>query len=394
MSQCYVQGIDHVRFYVGNALQSASFYCHKFGFKPTAFRGLQTGDRRRCTHVVSQNRVTFAFTSSLVPNDDEFHNELRIHGDTVKDVALMVSNVHEAFNTAIKHGATAIQEPHQQFFDNGDFVELAVVKPRFGNWIHTLVNRDNQTQNTESFLPGYREVRCESLPSHPYAQFLDYVDHIAFAIEKESLHDVIDWYKQCFGFERFLSHDDDDTESGLSIQSDSSSGLTTMTIAPPAASSSSSIRHDFKFVLVEPVNQNNTKSQIQEFLDFHGGPGVAHIALNTNDILDVVSRANDEGVEFISVPDTYYSIWKEKTQYPHVREDWTRIKENAILVDGQLKDEFRYLLQTFTLPLQDRPTFYLEMISRRGNNGFGKGNIKSLFDAIERLQKERGNYEV
>jgi len=304
----------------------------------------------------------------------------------------MVANVAQAYEMALLSGATCVQEPNKVHYDNGDFVELAVVKPPFGNWVHTLINRDNQTRNPDSFMPGYRES-----PNNVSDCNLEYVDHIAFAIEKDTVHDVVKFYGNCFGFERFLSHDDDDSDKGLSISSDSSSGLTTMTIAPPAASSSSSVvRHDFKFVLVEPVNQNKTKSQIQEFLDFHGGPGVAHIALNTNDILTAVSRAHNEGVEFISVPDTYYSIWKENRseQYQSVIEDWSRIRENAILVDGQLKDEFRYLLQTFTLPLQDRPTFYLEVISRRGNNGFGKGNIKSLFDAIERLQKERGNYEV
>jgi 4-hydroxyphenylpyruvate dioxygenase len=393
MTTCYVQGIDHVQFYVGNAMQSAAFYCHNFGFQPRAFRGLQTGDRKRCTHVISQNKVTFAFTSSLVNNDDEFHQELRQHGDTVKDVAFLVSNVSDAFNQALHHGAVCIQEPTKLYFAK-DYVELAVVKPPFGNWIHTLINRDNQ--DTDTFLPGYRASTTNSNGSRTDA-VLDFVDHIAFAIEKNTVHDVVRWYSSCFGFERFLSHDDDDSDRGLQINSDMSSGLTTMTIAPPAASSSSSVLlHDFKFVLVEPVNQNNTKSQIQEFLDFHGGPGVAHIALNTNDIITAVSQANREGVDFISVPDTYYSMWKEKRseQYSLVNEDWERIRSNAILVDGQFKDEFRYLLQTFTLPLQDRPTFYLEVISRRGNNGFGKGNIKSLFDAIERLQKERGNYEV
>jgi 4-hydroxyphenylpyruvate dioxygenase len=373
-------------------MQSAAFYCHKFGFQQKAFRGLQTGDRHRCTHVVTQNRVTFAFTSSLVPHDTEFHNELRRHGDTVKDVALTVSNVGEAFRTALKGGAIPIEEPHQLEFDNGDYVEIAVVKPPVGNFIHTLINRDNQTKDPDAFLPGYRESK-----QRKSAILFEFIDHIAFAIEKDTLHTVVDWYAKSFGFERFLSHDDDDSNTGLSIQSDSSSGLTTMTIAPPAASTSSApIRHDFKFVLVEPVNQNNTKSQIQEFLDFHDGPGAAHIALNTNDILSAVENAHKEGVEFISVPDTYYSIWKDNRsqQYKLVDEDWTSLKENSILVDGQQKDEFRYLLQTFTLPLQDRPTFYLEVISRHGNNGFGKGNIKSLFDAIERLQKERGNYEV
>lgn len=405
MSTCYVQGIDHIRFYVGNALQSASFYCHKFGFKHKAFRGLQTGDRQRCTYVIAQNNITFAFTSTLVPNDVEFHEELRRHGDTVKDVALTVSNVREAYQVAMSSGATSIQEPTIQQFDNGDSIEIAIVKPIFGNWVHTLINRQNQLVNTTAFLPGYRPSRRQqntiSTSTSPSpsinTDLLDFVDHIAFAIEKDSVHQVVKWYHSCFGFERFLSHDDDDSDHGLSISSDSSSGLTTMTIAPPAASScTSALIHDFKFVLVEPVNQNNTKSQIQEFLDFHGGPGVAHIALSTNDIVSAVAKAHNEGVDFISVPDTYYSMWKEKRhdQYGSVKEDWTRIQQNSILVDGQLHDQFRYLLQTFTLPLQDRPTFYLEVISRRGNNGFGKGNIKSLFDAIERLQKERGNYEV
>ncbi|KAL0481893.1 4-hydroxyphenylpyruvate dioxygenase [Acrasis kona] len=387
---CYVQGVDHVRFFVGNALQSASFYCQKFGFRQSAFRGLQTGDRTRCTHVVTQGNCTFAFTSSLCRKDKDFHDEIIRHGDSVKDIAFTVSDVDKAFSSAIQGGASCIVEPHDEYFSEDDYVRLATVKLPIGNWVHTLIDRSHQRSSL--FLPGYREKYYQKrmdAASNLQDTALDYFDHAAFAIEKDSLATVVGLYRSCFNFERFLSMDDD-ADAGITISSEDtkSSGLTTMTVAPPNNATA------FKFVLVEPVNRGNTKSQIQEFLDFHDGPGVAHIALNTSDIIHTVSTAVLRGVDFIDVPSTYYDTWREQENrsemYKSVEESWEKIQHNAILVDGIVENG--YLLQTFTLPLGDRPTFYLEIICRKGNNGFGKRNIKSLFDAIERLQKERGNY--
>jgi 4-hydroxyphenylpyruvate dioxygenase len=394
-----VTGIDYLQFYVGNSFQSSDWFCSKFGFIPFAYEGFQTGNRNQCTHVVKQKDITFCFTSALTPSNVSFYDVYQQHGDNhIHDVALSVTDVNQVFNQAVAAGAIAVQEPKRFYFtgessEQSDeyYIETAVIKPPFAKWVHTLVNRNHAGTH---FLPRFQHLNNTTItPDIEEQQLYQNIDHLAYAIEKDSLKQVVQWYSKALGFTRFLSNDDDSTESGISVQSDVSDavGLRTMVMTPDSTSNS------FKFVFVEPVNTNTTKSQIQEFLDYHGGPGVAHAALYTEDIISCVSRSRSVQIPFISAPYTYYNLWKNSKieMYDQVREDWEQLQKQSILVDGKMDDgRFDYLLQTFTEPLQDRPTFYLEVITRRGANGFGKGNIKSLFDAIEALQKERGNFEV
>jgi len=445
-----ITGVDHVRFYVGNAFMSSDFFCQKFGFTQHAFDGFQTGNKHLCTKVVKQQNVYLAFTSALqsppslikkllINNNknnskhhtssseceessaeelilSDFHKRLQLHGDNhVRDVAFSVHNVQEAFDRAIKNGAKTIQAPTKysvsaasveagtESKEEDAYIEIAVIQPPFAGWIHTLIKRHNCSIEHDLFLPGYQlisrgqeqEEKAQSeLTAGP---FVEHIDHMACAIEKDSLKKVVQWYSSALGFARFISSDDDKTETGISIESSDAKdtvGLRTMTMTPDQSNPQC-----FKIVFVEPVNTPKTKSQIQEFLDFHGDTGIAHLALYTDNIVDSVRFARERSIPFISVPHTYYSQWRtdRKELHEQVKENWDMLEEQSILCDGTLSAEdnhFKYLLQTFTLPLQDRPTFYFELISRRGANGFGKGNIKSLFDAIEQQQKERGNFEI
>ncbi|EFC45745.1 4-hydroxyphenylpyruvate dioxygenase [Naegleria gruberi] len=472
----YVIGVDHVRFHVDNALQTAAYYISNLGFVPMAYEGLETGNKDFCTHVIRQNDIVLAFTSPLhkapcvlqtnvqlhpylfttlkhfeqtktIEYKDEdpirkFYKSLEAHGSNhAHDMALLVSDVEKAYEQACKHPKTKALTPPTRLYldeDKSRFIEFACIATQFGEdaWIHTLINRDHQGSDIgQVFLPGFRQRKLNPDQEVP-PQHLEYVDHFAIAIHKGTLIEGIQWYSEALGFERFYNNDDEEDQKGIQIESSEKDlgGLTTMVVAPSLISSlnrhielhelnkqstkemnESEIHHRreliaskvmkkmIKFVLIEPVNTKQSKSQIQEFLDYNDGPGIAHLAVHTEDIINAVSKSRKAGVDYITVPPTYYTNWREKKElYDMVNEDWTLLEKNAILVDGvvfskeddeslQENHGFRYLLQTFTKPIEDRPTFYFEIISRRGNSGFGKGNIKALFDAIERLQIERGN---
>lgn len=441
-----VTGVDHVRLFVGNSLLASDFYCTKFGFVPHAMDGFQTGNKHLCTRVIKQKNVYFALTSALqfrktllTQQEGEasssssssvlcaqnertrnelctFHEKYELHGENhVRDVAFSVQDVQQAFDRAVAHGARIIQSPQKfpvqrsnsskttvpdEAGTEESYIEMAVIQPPFAGWVHTLIKRVNCSIEDDVFLPGYRSIPSSSTAADANSAsdhgFFEYIDHMACAILKDSLRSVVQWYSDALQFSRYISSDDDKSDTGLSIESSDvkdTVGLRTMTMTPNTHNDRS-----FKIVFVEPVNTEKTKSQIQEFLDFHGDTGIAHLALYTDRIVDCVRFARQHSVPFISVPSTYYSQWKNNRRilYDLVQESWTELEEQSILCDGvsARDNEFSYLLQTFTEPLQDRPTFYLEVISRRGANGFGKGNIKSLFDAIEQLQKERGNFEI
>ncbi|KAL9656541.1 hypothetical protein ABK040_005303 [Willaertia magna] len=437
----FIIGIDHVRFHVGNALETAKYYISHLGFHSYAYDGLETGNKDFCTQVVKQNNIIIAFTSALhkapthepnlIPSlylkskittekksEDEitkFYRSLQNQGSNhVHDVALLVHNVQLAYEKCCSQSdVTILNPPTKLYFDEEHYVEFATIASKFGEsaWVHTLLNRDHQGEKYKNyFLPGFKAIASNPTTNNDIG--LQFIDHIAFAIEKDSLLPLVDWYNRCLGFERFYNYDDETKSTGINIESNekNNGGLTTMVVAPPITDdhvyyhaqrlqkeliANEIMKRMIKFVFVEPVNTNHSKSQIQEFLDFHDGPGVAHLAVHTEDIIRAISSSKKAGVEYITVPHTYYEDWrtKRKDKYELVKEDWSLLEENTILVDGitlDSDDNFLYLLQTFTKPLEDRPTFYFELISRRGNSGFGKGNIKALFDAIERLQLERG----
>ncbi|KAG0078085.1 hypothetical protein BGZ90_005980 [Linnemannia elongata] len=347
------EGFDHVTFWVGNAKQAASFYTTRFGFKEIAYSGLETGSRDICSHVVQQDTITFVFKSPLNPNNKVFSDHLAVHGDGVKDVAFTVDDVHSIYTRAVEKGARSIQAPYELKDEHGS-VWLATIAT-YGDTEHTFVQRNGYKG---LFMPGFTLPRNkdpleELLP----VVGLNYIDHC-----------------QQLGFHRFWSVDDSQIHTEYSA-------LRSIVMADPS--------EKVKMPINEPA-AGKKKSQITEYCEYYGGAGVQHIALNTKNVIQAVTNLRARGMEFLSVPTSYYENLRLRLAHSStkVQEDLDVIQKLDILVDF---DEGGYLLQIFTKPVQDRPTVFIEIIQRRGFEGFGAGNFKALFEAIEREQELRGN---
>jgi 4-hydroxyphenylpyruvate dioxygenase len=381
-------GYDHVTWYVGNAKQAASYYTSLFGFKHIAYRGLETGSRYFASYVVANNDVRFVFTSPLrsaehLPEDEpisdadrtllkEVHAHLEKHGDAVKDVAFEVDDVEGVYYKAVEGGAQAVQAPRVTKDPEFGSVTTASICT-YGDTTHALISRNNYTG---PFLPGFREGKkttaSVALPDIPLAR----IDH---CVGNQSWNEMVSacaFYEQCLSFHRFWSVDDSQISTEFSA-------LNSIVMASP--------NNLVKMPINEPA-PGKKKSQIEEYVTFNSGAGVQHIALLTKDIITSVSALRARGVEFINVPSTYYDTMRmrlksEKRNW-ELAEDFATLERLNILIDY---DEGGYLLQLFTKPLMDRPTVFIEIIQRNEFEGFGAGNFKSLFEAIEREQAERGN---
>ena len=381
-------GYDHVTWYVGNAKQAASYYTSLFGFKHIAYRGLETGSRYFASYVVANNNVRFVFTSPIrsaehLPEDEpisdadktllkEVHAHLEKHGDAVKDVAFEVDDVEGVYYKAVEQGAQAVQAPRVTKDPEFGSVTTASICT-YGDTTHTLISRNNYTG---PFLPGFREGKKNTasvtLPDVPLAR----IDH---CVGNQSWNEMVSacaFYEQCLSFHRFWSVDDSQISTEFSA-------LNSIVMASP--------NNLVKMPINEPA-PGKKKSQIEEYVTFNSGAGVQHIALLTKDIIASVTALRARGVEFINVPSTYYETMRmrlksEKRNW-ELNEDFATLERLNILIDY---DEGGYLLQLFTKPLMDRPTVFIEIIQRNEFEGFGAGNFKSLFEAIEREQAERGN---
>jgi 4-hydroxyphenylpyruvate dioxygenase len=370
------EGFDHVEFFVGNAMQAAAWYVARFGFKPYAYRGLETGSRDICTHVIKQAGVLFAFTSSLNPTGkatEQIGIELQRHGDAAKIVSFRVNDCRSIYQKAVERGAQSVQEPTELKDEHGSIV-VASVKT-YGDVVHSFVQRNNYAGH---FMPGF----VASDENDPLTKMtpdvgLLLIDHIVGNQPDTQMVPVVEWYEKMLGFHRFWSVDD------KMIHTDYSS-LRSIVVT------------DADEVIKMPINEpapGKRKSQIQEFVDYYGGGGVQHIAISTKDIIHSVSQLRARGVKFLTVPKTYYTSLREKLQHSpvKVKEDLDKLEQLSILVDY---DDKGYLLQIFTKPVEDRPTLFYEIIQRNNHQGFGAGNFKSLFEAIERDQDARGNLTV
>ncbi|RSL39969.1 4-hydroxyphenylpyruvate dioxygenase [Fusarium floridanum] len=381
-------GYDHITWWVGNAKQAASYYTNLFGFKTIAYKGLETGSRYFASYVVANNDVRFVFTSPLrseahFPDDEpisksdrkllkEMYAHLERHGDAVKDVAFEVDNVEGVYYKAVEEGAIAVQDPLVTKDKEHGSVSTAVICT-YGDTTHTLISRQNYTG---PFLPGFRAVNKKtasvSVPDVPLAR----IDH---CVGNQSWNEMVSacaFYEQCLSFHRFWSVDDSQICTEFSA-------LSSIVMASP------------NNVVKMPINEpapGKKKSQIEEYVIFNSGPGVQHIALLTPDIITSVSALRARGVEFIDVPSTYYTAMRHRLKTERrnweLKEEFETLERLNILIDY---DEGGYLLQLFTKPLMDRPTVFIEIIQRNDFDGFGAGNFKSLFEAIEREQAERGN---
>ena len=374
--------IHHVEFYVGNAKQAEFYYRKAFGFSRAAYSGLETGNRESTSYLLNQNNVNFVLTTPLSP-DHPAADHIKQHGDGVRDIAFYVEDADHAFNEAVKRGAKVVTEPHDWTDDNGTVRRAAI--GTYGDTIHSLISYDDGSAHASRgagngngnagkvsnkyagpFLPGFVEQKLEG-----EAVGLMLVDHIVGNVELGQMSHWCDYYRDVMGFFRYITFDDKDISTEYSAL---------MSIVM------SDGQHNIKFPINEPAEGKGGKSQIQEYIDFYRSAGAQHIALLCRDIIDTVGMLQDNGVEFLRVPDTYYEEIPERIG--EIDEDIGDLKRLGILVD---RDEEGYLLQIFTKPVEDRPTVFYEILQRKGCKGFGKGNFKALFVSIEEEQRRRGN---
>jgi len=353
--------IDHIEFYVNNAKQAAYYYQKMFGFQLQAYQGLETGVRDRASYLLTQGNIRFVLTTPLNSNSP-IADHCKRHGDGVKDIAMLVQNVERAYKESIKRGAISVQEPTEYKDENGVVVKASIAA--YGDTIHSFIDR---SKYNGLFFPNFREMET-NLDIKPVG--LQYVDHCVGNVAEGKMNEWVAFYRDVLGFSQYIHFDDKDISTKYSA-------LMSKVMAGG--------RGRIKFPINEPA-KGKKKSQIEEFLDFYEGPGVQHIALLVPDIIDAVSKLQDNGLMFLHAPDAYYDVLTDRVG--KIDENIDDLRRLGILVD---RDDEGYLLQIFSKPLSDRPTLFIEIIQRKGARGFGKGNFKALFEAIEREQELRGN---
>ena len=361
-----INGTDYIEFYVGNAKQASLYYRAAFGFQIVAYRGPETGTRDRASYVLQQGKIRFILTTAIRPDlspEAAFIAEhVHKHGDGVRDLAMWVDDARDAFTKAVERGAQVVQEPRALRDDDGEVVIAAI--RTYGETIHSLVERRNYRG---LFLPGFRPLQ----PRYQGEEVgLQYVDHCVGNVELGKMNHWVGFYADVMGFRNLLTFDDKDISTEYSSL-----------MSKVMANGNDRI----KFPINEPAS-GKKKSQIEEYLEFYVGPGVQHMALATDDIVATVTALRDRGVEFLSVPTSYYD--ELQARVGKIDEPVDVLAQLGILVD---RDPDGYLLQIFTKPVQDRPTVFYEIIQRKGAKSFGKGNFKALFESIEREQALRGN---
>jgi 4-hydroxyphenylpyruvate dioxygenase len=356
--------IDHVRFFVGNARQSAYFYRNAFGFDVVAYAGLETRQKHEAGYVLRQGHITFVLISPLSDQHPE-SNRLLQHGDGVQDIALEVADVPATFHETVRRGAVPVHQPSRVEDEFGVY-ESATIRA-YGDTTHTFVNRDHYHG---VFAPGFKPIAPERYSAATFKPVgLKAIDHIVGNVEEGRMDTWVKYYQDVLGFQQLVHFDDKDISTEYSA-------LMSKVVQNGTGR--------IKFPLNEPA-QAKRRSQIEEFLQFYGGPGVQHIAMATDNIIDTVRAMHENDVSFLRVPRTYYDALPARVGA--IKEDIDQLAELGILVD---KDDEGYMLQIFTKPVADRPTLFFEVIQRRGSRSFGKGNFKALFEAIEREQETRG----
>jgi len=359
--------IDHVKFFVGNARQSAYFYRNAYGFDVVAYTGLETKVRNEAGYVLQQGGITFVLISPLRASHPD-SSRLILHGDGVADIALQVDDVRRAYNLAVERGAVGVIGP-TAVEDQYGVYEHATIRA-YGDTTHTFVNRDRYQG---AFAPGFDPIDPSRYSRKTYKDTgLLGIDHIVGNVEEGKMNDWVEFYRRVLGFEQLVSFDDKDISTEYSA-------LMSKVVQGG--------RGRIKFPINEPA-AGRRKSQIEEYIDFYGGAGVQHIAMATNDIVHTVRALRDNDVSFLRVPRAYYDQLQDRVG--EIKENMDDLAELGILVD---RDDEGYMLQIFTKPVQDRPTLFFEIIQREGSKSFGKGNFKALFEAIEREQALRGTLE-
>ena len=354
-----LKAVHHVEFYVGNAKQAAYYYRKAFGYDQVAYSGLETGDREKASYVLGQGRIRMVFSTPLNGNN-ELAEHIRKHGDGVKDIAFHVDDAKACYEACVARGAKSAMKPETVSDENGSVTRASIFT--YGETVHSFISYDDYNG---PFLPGFVESKIEGNNVG-----LKFIDHIVGNVELGKMEYWVNFYADTMGFSQIQEFSDDDISTEYSAL-----------MSKVMESDNGRI----KFPINEPA-EGKRKSQIDEYLEFYEGAGVQHLALLTSDIIKTIGKLKENGVEFLEVPDTYYEDLTERVGV--IDEDIEVLRKLKILVD---RDDEGYLLQLFTKPVEDRPTVFYEVIQRKGSKGFGVGNFKALFEAIERHQAERGN---
>jgi 4-hydroxyphenylpyruvate dioxygenase len=358
-----LNGLDHVEFWVGNAKQAAHYYRSLWGFTPIAYSGLETGVRDRISYALRQNDITLVVTGALGP-DGEIADHVHRHGDGVKDIAFAVDDAAKSWQETTTRGAPSALEPVA--IDGGEDGTLRrSAVGTYGEVRHSFVERGDYHG---AFLPGYRKIKKPAKAATGLS--LLEIDHCVGNVELGDMNKFVDYYRDTFGFAQLIHYDD------KVIHTDFSALMSKVMTNGNGR---------IKFPINEPAT-GKKKSQIQEFIDYYGMAGTQHIALRTEDIVSTVRQLRENGIEFLGLPHAYYETLADRVGDVGVPIE--TLEELGIEAD---RDEEGYLLQIFTRPIQDRPTFFFEIIERHGSRGFGVGNFKALFEAIELEQARRGN---
>jgi 4-hydroxyphenylpyruvate dioxygenase len=363
----HLQGWDCIEFWVGNARTTAGFLMSAFGFHCTGYAGPETGRRDKASYVLEQGDIRFVVSGALQA-DSPIAEHVRKHGDGVHDLAWLVDDATATYEAALARGARSAREPWVEHDENGD-LELAQVGA-YGDTVHTFVNR--LRYRGSALEPGYTDSNLPNPIVGPDVGLVA-IDHVVGNVEQGQLDTWVDFYADVMGFAQLMHFDDDQ------IRTEYSALMSTV------------VWDGSKIVM--PINEpaeGKKKSQIQEYIEHYDGPGVQHIALRTSDIVNAVQALRDRGVRFMTVPDAYYDEAKKRLAPEEIGVDlpWAELQRLNILAD---KDHDGYLLQIFTETITDRPAVFIEIIERHGAKGFGEGNFKALFEAIERDQAARGN---
>lgn len=357
-----LEGTDYVELWVGNARQAAYFYRAAMGMRLTAYRGPETGARECASYVLEQGKVRFVLTSALAP-EHPVAEHARRHGDGVRDIALRVPDAASAWHETTSRGARGVRPPEVLKDECGEARVASIAA--YGDTIHTFVERANYRG---AFLPGFQPVEEPDTVARPAG--LRHIDHVVGNVELGRMNTWVEFYRDVMGFRLYQHFDDRDIATEYSAL-----------MSKVMANGNGRV----KFPINEPAAGRH-KSQIEEYLEYYRGPGVQHIALATENILETVSKLRSQGIEFLRVPAAYYD--ELEARVGRIDEPLDELRELGVLVD---RDDEGYLLQIFTRPVEDRPTLFYEVIQRKGSRSFGKGNFKALFEAIEREQARRGN---
>ena len=354
-----LKGIDHIHFWVGNAKHALYYWWKAFGFRPTAYSGLETGNRAFASYVLEAGKIRFVVSAPYGPSQEMAAHHL-LHGDGVKVVALAVDDVEAAFRETTARGAQGAWAPREETDDHG-VLRTAAIRA-YGEVLHVFIDRGDYNG---AFAPGYRPLDYAAESAGLVA-----VDHVVGNVQLGKMDHWVRFYHEVMGFRQLIHFNDQDIGTEYSA-------LMSKVMEGGAGR--------IKFPINEPA-EGKRKSQIEEFLDYYQSPGVQHIAMASGDILATVRSLRERGVEFLRVPETYYDIAPGRVG--EIEQPFEALRELGILVD---RDDEGYLLQIFSRPIQDRPTSFIEVIERHGSRGFGKGNFKALFEALETEQARRGN---